>query len=76
MAKNPLCNARDTGSAPGPGRSHIPAKQLSPRASTTQPVCRSPGATAPEALGSVLHKGRRRGEEAAHRKARSPARCS
>ena len=35
--KNPLANAGDTGSVPGPGRSHT-AKQLSPWVTMIEPV--------------------------------------
>ena len=35
VVKNPAVNAGDTGSIPGPGRFHV---QLSPRATTTEPV--------------------------------------
>ena len=38
--KNPPVNAGDTGSIPGPGRSHMPAAdQLSLCATTTEPAC-------------------------------------
>ena len=33
VVKNPPANARDTGSFPNPGRSHMIAEQLSPCAS-------------------------------------------
>ena len=36
--KNPPANAGDTGSIPDPGRSHMPARQLSPRTMTSEPV--------------------------------------
>ena len=36
VVKNLPANAGDTGSSPGPGRSHMP--QLSPRTTTTEPV--------------------------------------
>ena len=35
VVKNPPANAGDTGSSPGPGRSHMP-QQLSPCATTTE----------------------------------------
>ena len=38
VVKNPPANAGETGSSPGPGRSHMPAGQLSPCAATTEPV--------------------------------------
>ena len=38
MVKNPPANAGDTGSSPAPGRSHMPAGQLSPCATTTEPA--------------------------------------
>ena len=44
VVKNPLANAGDTRSSPGPGRSHMPR---SPCATTTEHVCcnyRSPRA--------------------------------
>ena len=51
VAKNPPANAGDTGSSPGPGRSHVPwsneahaPQLLSPRATTTE--ARTPRARA------------------------------
>ena len=51
MVKNPPANAGDTGSSPGPGRSHMPwsneahvPQLLSPRATTAE--ARSPRARA------------------------------
>ena len=38
MVKNPPANAGDTGSSPGPGRSHMLRSDLSPCATTTEPV--------------------------------------
>ena len=39
VVKNPPANAEDTGLTPGPGRSHmLKAKQLSPCATSTEPV--------------------------------------
>ena len=38
VVKNPPANAGDTGSSPGPGRSHIAVEQLSPSATTTEPA--------------------------------------
>ena len=38
VVKNPPANAGDTGSIPGPGRSHMPVEQLSPCATTTEPA--------------------------------------
>ena len=38
VVKNPPANAGDTGSIPGPGRSHMCAEQLSPQATTTEPA--------------------------------------
>ena len=40
VVKNPPANEGDTGSSPGPGRSHIlvATEQLSPWATTTEPV--------------------------------------
>ena len=35
---SPPANAGDTGSIPGPERSHMPQKQLSPCTTTTEPV--------------------------------------
>ena len=46
--KNPPASAGDRGSISGPGRSHTHAEQLGPRATTTEPVLWSPGATPPE----------------------------
>ena len=53
VAKNPPANAGDTGSSPGPGRSHMPRSNearapqlLSPRATTTE--ARAPRARAPQ----------------------------
>ena len=44
--QNPPANAGDTGSIPGPGRSHMPRRHeargpqlLSPRATTTESMC-------------------------------------
>ena len=44
VVKNPPANAGDTGSSPGPGRSHMlrAAEQLSPCATTTEPELYSP----------------------------------
>ena len=39
VIKNPPANAGDTGLSPGPGRSHMAVEQLSPCATTTEPVC-------------------------------------
>ena len=36
MVKNTLCNARDTSSIPGLGRSHM--EQLNPHATATEPT--------------------------------------
>ena len=41
--KNQPANAGDVGLTPRPGRSHMPAEQLSPRATTTEPVLWSLG---------------------------------
>ena len=41
VVKNPPASAGDTGSSPGPGRSHMPREQLSPSATTTEPVLQS-----------------------------------
>ena len=38
VVKNLPANAGDMGSSPGPGRSHMPTEQLSPRATTTEPA--------------------------------------
>ena len=38
VVKNLPANAGDTGSSPAPGRSHIPAGQLSPCDTTTEPA--------------------------------------
>ena len=38
MGKNPLATAGDTGSIPGPGRSHIAMEQLSPCVTITEPA--------------------------------------
>ena len=42
VVKNPPANAGDTGSSPGPGRFPHAAEQLSPCATTTEPVLYSP----------------------------------
>ena len=46
MVKNPPANAGHMGLSPGPGRSHVPAEQLSPCATTTE--ARVPRACAPQ----------------------------
>ena len=53
VVKNPPANAGDTGSSPGPGRSHMPwsnkahaPQLLSPHATTTE--ARAPRARAPQ----------------------------
>ena len=38
VVKNLPANAGDTGSSPGPGRSHMAVEQLSPCTTTTEPV--------------------------------------
>ena len=38
VVKNPPANAGDTGSSPGPGRSHM-SRSNSPCAATTEPTC-------------------------------------
>ena len=38
VVKNPPCNARDTGSIPDLGRSHMLTEQLSPCTTNTEPV--------------------------------------
>ena len=38
VVENLPANAGDTGSSPGLGRSHMPAEQLGPWATTTEPV--------------------------------------
>ena len=38
VVKNPSANAGDTGSSPGPERFPYAVEQLSPRATTTEPV--------------------------------------
>ena len=38
VVKNLPANAGDTGSSPGPGRSHMPMEQVSPCATTTDPA--------------------------------------
>ena len=43
MVKNLPCNARDTGSIPGPGRSHMPWDKIGLGAATTEPVLQSQG---------------------------------
>ena len=45
MVENPPANAGDTGSSPGPGRSPHATEQLSPCATTTEPVSVSPRST-------------------------------
>ena len=56
VVKNPPANARDTGSSPGPGRSHTPrsnkahaSQLLSLCSRTREPQLLSPRATATEA---------------------------
>ena len=39
VVKNPPANEGDMGSSPGPGRFPHAAEQLSPCATTTEPVC-------------------------------------
>ena len=46
VVRNPPANAGDTGSSPGPGKSHMPwsnkaraPQLLSPQATTTEPTC-------------------------------------
>ena len=55
VVKNPPANAGDTGSSPGPGRSHIAAEQLSPCTTTTEPALWSPWATTTEARAPRAH---------------------
>ena len=43
VVKNPPANAEDTDSIPGPGRSYMPQSNLSPCATTTEPVLWSLG---------------------------------
>ena len=38
MVKNPPASVGDTGSSPGLGRSHMPAEQLGPCTTTTEPA--------------------------------------
>ena len=38
VVKNPPANTGDTGSSPGPGRSHMLQSNLSPCATTTEPA--------------------------------------
>ena len=47
VVKNPCANAGDTGSSPGPGRSHMP--QSNPCATTTEPMLYSSCSTTREA---------------------------
>ena len=49
MIKNPPASAGDTGSIPGPGRSHMTMEQLSQCATTTEPALYSLWATTTEA---------------------------
>ena len=79
VVKNPPANAGDTGSSPGPGRSHMPRTNeahvpqlLSPRATTTEPVshnywAREPQLLKPACLEPVLRDKRsHRNEKPAH----------
>ena len=55
MVKNPSSNAGDAGSIPGRGTKNLHAAgQLSPRATTTEPVCRNYRAHVPQ-LERSLH---------------------
>ena len=49
VVKDPPANAGDTGSIPGPGRSHMPRSNLSPCATTTEPASHSYCAHVPRA---------------------------
>ena len=65
VVKNPPANAGDTGSSPGPGRSHMPC-------GATKPVHhnywgRMPQLLKPACLEPVLHKRSHRNEKPAHR---------
>ena len=51
VVKNPPAYAEDGGSIPGPGRSPHAAEQLSPCATTTEPVLQSLGTTATQPMG-------------------------
>ena len=49
VVKNPPANAGDTGSIPGPGRSHMPPQLLNLRSRAHEPQLLSPHATTTEA---------------------------